>query len=68
MTVPVLAFQNVTAGYGKRDVVTAIDFTVARGEWLALLGPNGSGKTTLLHCAAGMHAPSAGDVLVRGHS
>jgi ABC-2 type transport system ATP-binding protein len=68
MTAPVLSFLNVTAGYGKRDVVTGIDLTVARGEWLALLGPNGSGKTTLLHCAAGMHTPSAGDVLVSGHS
>ncbi len=52
----------------RKSVIRQVDITVARGEWLALLGPNGSGKTTLLHCAAGLHAPSAGDVTIAGHS
>jgi len=68
MKEPVLAFRNITAGYEKKVVVTGIELTVSRGEWVALLGPNGSGKTTLLHCAAGMHTPSIGDVWVSGHS
>ena len=41
---------------------------VARGEWVALLGPNASGKSTLLHCVAGMMAPKSGAVVICGHS
>ena len=64
----VLTLEGVAAGYGKKTVITRVDFTVARGEWFALLGPNGSGKTTLLHCAAGLHEPSAGNITLAGHS
>jgi ABC-2 type transport system ATP-binding protein len=63
-----LALTGITAGYDRKTVIQRVDLSVARGEWFALLGPNGSGKTTLLHCAAGLHAPSAGEVTIAGHS
>ena len=53
----VLLVQSLHAGYDKLIVLNGVDLEVARGEWLALLGPNASGKTTLLHCVAGMLAP-----------
>ena len=65
---PALGLTGIAAGYDRKTVIRRVDLTVARGEWFALLGPNGSGKTTLLHCAAGMHAPSAGEVIIAGHS
>ena len=49
--------------------VTAIDrlsLTVARGEWLAVVGPSGSGKSTLLHMLSGLDRPSSGHVLFDG--
>jgi ABC-2 type transport system ATP-binding protein len=49
-------------------VLAGVDLELARGEWLALLGPNASGKTTLLHCIGGMLVPTAGDISVCGHS
>ena len=42
------------------------DFTVARGERLAVIGPSGSGKTTLLHLIAGIYRLTTGSVAVNG--
>jgi ABC-2 type transport system ATP-binding protein len=64
----VLCVRSLHAGYDKRVVLSGVDLSVARGEWLAILGPNASGKTTLLHCIAGMRVPSAGSISICGHS
>ena len=50
------------AGAGVRDA----SFAVRAGERLAIVGPSGAGKTTLLRAIAGLHAATAGTVLVRG--
>jgi ABC-type multidrug transport system ATPase subunit len=52
--------------YGKIQAVQPLDLEVARGESFALLGPNGGGKTSVLRALVGLHAPSAGRVLVGG--
>jgi ABC-2 type transport system ATP-binding protein len=59
---------NLTAGYGKRLVLTGVTLAVSRGEWFALLGPNGSGKSTLLRCLGDQLTPSSGEVFIGGHS
>ena len=43
-----------------------VDITIARGEFVALMGPSGSGKSTLLHLIAAMDRPTDGDILVLG--
>jgi branched-chain amino acid transport system ATP-binding protein len=43
-----------------------VDFAVAEGDLIGLIGPNGSGKTTLINALTGHLDPDAGDVLVRG--
>ncbi len=43
-----LRVENLSAGYGGRDVIRDISFTLKSGELCALLGSNGSGKSTLL--------------------
>ncbi|MFZ0549943.1 MAG: ATP-binding cassette domain-containing protein, partial [Steroidobacteraceae bacterium] len=62
-----LLVRGLHAGYDKLVVLSGVDLEVARGEWLALLGPNASGKTTLLHCIAGSLVPSAGSISICGH-
>jgi ABC-type multidrug transport system ATPase subunit len=52
--------------YGKLQAVWPLDLEIPRGESFALLGPNGGGKTTVLRAIVGLHAPSAGRVLVGG--
>ncbi|NLI77211.1 MAG: ABC transporter ATP-binding protein [Candidatus Riflebacteria bacterium] len=44
-----------------------LDFSIGRGEKMAIVGTIGSGKTTLLNLAAGILTPEAGEILVNGH-
>jgi len=68
MTSIALDIRDVHARYGKLEVLRGVTLQVRTGQWFCLLGPNGVGKSTLLHCVAGRLVPSAGDVLVCGHS
>jgi len=52
--------------YGASHVLRGIDFTVARGETIGLMGRNGMGKSTLLKTLMGLVKPRAGSVRVAG--
>lgn len=51
---------------GSLSVLEGIDFTVAQGEFVALIGPSGCGKSTLLHILAGFDRPDRGAVALDG--
>ena len=52
--------------YGASHILRGVEFTVARGETVGLLGRNGMGKTTLLKTLMGLVKPSAGSVGIAG--
>ena len=52
--------------YRGHSVLSEVNFQLAGGELLAILGPNGVGKTTLLKCINAIHRPSHGAVMVEG--
>jgi ABC-type branched-subunit amino acid transport system ATPase component len=62
----VLEIHGLYASYGAVQVLRSIDFTVKRGEIVALLGTNGAGKSTILRCISGVMKPDAGTVLLDG--
>ena len=45
---PLLSTKNLCVGYGKKQILKAINLDFFSGEFISLLGPNGAGKTTLL--------------------
>jgi zinc transport system ATP-binding protein len=57
---------SYSGAHSGRPVVDDVSLTLARGEFLALVGPNGSGKTTLLKLVLGLLQPSAGSVALFG--
>lgn len=50
--------------FGERAVLDGLDLTIARGEFVALLGASGSGKTTLLRILGALDGSDGGEVLV----
>jgi len=63
---PVLELIDVTAGYGRIEVLHGVSLALPRGSVTALLGPNGAGKTTLLKVASGQLRATSGHVHVGG--
>jgi spermidine/putrescine transport system ATP-binding protein len=65
---PDLDIDSVVKRFGAHAAVDGVSFTVAPGEFFAMLGPSGCGKTTLMRMIAGFEQPSAGDIRIRGAS
>ncbi len=66
MAEPLLALENVRAGYGDAVVLDGISFAVAEQGSLALLGRNGVGKSTLLLTIMGYTQLGRGTITWRG--
>jgi len=58
--------KNVVLSFGETPALRGADFSVKRGEIVAVMGPSGSGKSTLLHCLAGILLPNSGEVYFEG--
>ncbi|OCP35977.1 amino acid ABC transporter ATP-binding protein [Ensifer sp. LC163] len=63
---PLLSVTGLTKSYGAVEVLKGIDFDVAAGEKIALIGPSGSGKSTCLRCLNFLEKPSAGAIHLDG--
>lgn len=65
-----IELRHVSKRYKRGEqfvpVLHDLSLTVAKGEFLALMGPSGSGKSTLLNLIAGIDRPDSGEILING--
>jgi lipoprotein-releasing system ATP-binding protein len=58
--------KTFTEGDSPLTILQDIDFTINRGERIAVMGASGSGKSTLLHLLGGLDEPTTGEVSIAG--
>lgn len=67
---PVLSCRGLHKTFRQGDysvpVLMGVDFSIARGETVAVVGASGSGKSTLLHLLGGLDAASSGEITILG--
>ena len=61
-----LTIQNLSAGYGKVQVLHGISIDVPKGRVVTLIGSNGAGKTTTMRAVSGMIRASSGEITLNG--
>ena len=62
-----IEFRNVKFGYVPgQSIFTNINFRVAQGDAVCLVGPNGGGKSTLFKLLLGEEKPDSGEIFING--
>jgi len=65
-SLPTLETRDLDVEIAARRLVEGLSFKISPGEFLAVLGENGVGKTLTMHTLAGLRAPGAGSILLKG--
>ncbi|MGF9757952.1 ABC transporter ATP-binding protein [Microvirga sp. 0TCS3.31] len=63
-----LVIDNLSHGFGARQVLSQVNLSVEPGSFTVLLGPNGAGKTTLVSLVTGLYNARQGDIRIFDHS
>lgn len=59
---PQIICKDLALGYDGKTVLSGLNFTVNKGDYLCIVGENGSGKTTLMKALLGLHTPISGKI------
>ncbi len=62
----VLEMKDIIKDYGKFRAINGVDFSMSRGEIVAIIGPSGSGKSTFLRCINGLNKITSGEIELKG--
>jgi zinc transport system ATP-binding protein len=66
MNSPIVQIDDLYFYYNGQEVLTDINLTVNKGDFVSIIGPNGGGKTTLLKLILGLLTPARGMVRIKG--
>lgn len=61
-----IEFKNVSFGYGEKEVLNKVNFYIAKGETVALVGPSGGGKSTISDLLCRFYDINSGQILIDG--
>lgn len=61
-----LQAKGIKKAYGNLEILKGVDFDVAEGEIVSIIGASGAGKSTLLHILGSLDQPDAGSVVLNG--
>ncbi len=64
----VIDIQHLRKSFGTHEVLKDINFSVAKGEVVCIIGSSGSGKSTLLRCINLLERPSGGQIIYQGEN
>ncbi|MDE7055688.1 MAG: ABC transporter ATP-binding protein [Lactobacillus sp.] len=64
MTNEIIKFEHVAKKFGKNEVISDLNFSIDKGEFITVLGSSGSGKTTTLKMINGLEKPTKGEIIV----
>jgi polar amino acid transport system ATP-binding protein len=67
VSTPLVKATDVRKSYGRNEVLKGINFEVAAGQVVCLIGPSGSGKSTMLRCINHLETIDGGELTVDGH-
>ena len=62
----ILEMKNIVKDYSGFKAVDNVDFSMHKGEIVAIIGPSGSGKSTLLRCIIGLNSITSGEIELKG--
>ena len=69
-SVPLVRLEGITRSYGSGEarvqVLHGVDFSIAQGEFVAVMGPSGSGKSTVMNILGCLDTPTSGSYAFRG--
>lgn len=64
----IIDIRHLSKSFGDHEVLKDIDFSVAKGEVISIIGSSGSGKSTLLRCVNLLERPSGGEIIYQGQN
>ena len=64
----ILEMKNIVKDYSGFKAVDHVDFSLHKGEIVAIIGPSGSGKSTLLRCINGLNTITSGEIDLEGET